>query len=89
MDVVYAYLIDLDVNFLYVKGIITSNIDTFLKGSECQKRAVDKKKTAPFKKNYFKTVPEVSENFVRYMIVHECYRRILFAIICFKWFAVF
>lgn len=88
MDVVYAYLIDLDVNFLYVKGIITSNMHTFLKGSECQKRAVDKK-TAPFLKNYFKTVPEVSENFVRYMIVHECYRRILFAIICFEWFTVF
>lgn len=43
MDVVYAYLIDLDVYFLYVKGIITSNMHTFLKGSECQKRAVDKK----------------------------------------------
>lgn len=61
---------------------------TFLKGSECQMRAVDKK-TALFFKNYFKTVPEVSENFVRYLIVHECYRRILFAIICFEWFTVF
>lgn len=47
VDVVYAYLIDLDVYFLYVNGIITSNMHTFLKGSECQKRAVDKK-TAPF-----------------------------------------
>lgn len=28
---------------LYVKGIITSHMHTFLKGSECQKRAVDKK----------------------------------------------
>lgn len=43
VDVVYAYLIDLDVYFLYVKGIITSHMHTFLKGSECQKRAVDKK----------------------------------------------
>lgn len=49
MDVVYAYLIDLDVNFLNVKGIITSNMHTFLKGSECQKRAVDKKQHFFFK----------------------------------------
>lgn len=88
VDVVYAYLFDLDVYFLYVKGIITSHMHTFLKGSECQKRAVDKKQHL-FYLNYFETVLEVSENFVRYMIVHECYRKILFAIICFEWFTVF
>lgn len=48
VDVVYAYLIVLDVNFLNVKGIITSNMHTFLKGSECQMRAVDKKNSTFF-----------------------------------------
>lgn len=88
MDVVYAYLIDLDVNFLNVKGIITSNMHTFLKVLNVKREPWIKRQHL-FKKNYFKTVPEVSENFVRYMIVHECYRRILFAIICFEWFTVF